>query len=60
MTEIYLCHACSCQEIVRMDTGLAGLKLPLMVQNNEEYMGTKFCVTVDAGPQVRAAPCSAD
>jgi hypothetical protein len=29
----------------------AGLKLPLMVQNNEEYMGTKFCVTVDGGPQ---------
>eukprot|EP01043_Picozoa_sp_COSAG02_P056042 COSAG02_NODE_6588_length_3475_cov_1.668839_3_plen_99_part_01 len=26
------------------------LKLPLMVEQNEEYYGTKFCVTVDGGP----------
>lgn len=26
------------------------LKLPLMVEQNEEYFGTKFCITVDGGP----------
>ena len=30
------------------------LKLPLMVEQNEEYFGTKFCVTVDGGPAMGA------
>ena len=32
------------------------LKLPLMVEQNEEYFGTKFCVTVDGGPQMGTHP----
>jgi len=30
------------------------LKLPLMVEQNEEYFGTKFCITVDGGPAMGA------
>ena len=32
------------------------LKLPLMVEQNEEYFGTKFCVTVDGGPARHTLP----
>ena len=33
------------------------LKLPLMVEQNEEYYGTKFCVTVDGGPAMGTPRC---